>query len=119
MVEANQRPFGDQLPDCPPLDLEQGDNILLNPPYQPLDLPVGEENQQHQIEEPRQVPNLPPNQPPNPVQNLPAPMANPHQLNWSYFKPKFSGKNQWKMQKNIFSGPMTGWRHTISQMTKR
>ena len=24
--------------------------------------------------------------------NLPTPMANPHQLNWSYFKPEFSGK---------------------------
>ena len=87
MVEANQRPFGDQLPDLPPKDLEQ-DNIPLNPPNQPQDLPVGEENQQHQAEEPNQVPNLPPepeeldqleqqnlphnqpnqpNQPPNPV----------------------------------------------------
>ena len=34
VVEANQRPFGDQLPDLPPLDLEQ-DNIPLNPPNQP------------------------------------------------------------------------------------
>ena len=41
-VEANQRPFGDQLPDLPPLDLEQ-DNIPLNPPNQPQDLPAGEE----------------------------------------------------------------------------
>ena len=32
MVEANQRPFGDKLPDIPPLDLEQGDNIPINPP---------------------------------------------------------------------------------------
>ena len=76
-------------------------------------MPAGEENQQHQAEEPNLVPNLPPepeefdqleqpnlppnqpnqpNQPPNPVQNLPAAMANPQQLNWSYFKPEFSGK---------------------------
>ena len=77
---------------------------------------MAEENQQHQAEEPNQVPNLPPepeepdqleqpnlspyqpnqpdqpNQSPNPVQNLSAPMANPHQLNWSYFKPEFLGK---------------------------
>ena len=44
VVEINQRPFGDQLPDLLPLDLEQGHNIQLNPPNQPQDLPVGEEN---------------------------------------------------------------------------
>ena len=38
-VEANQRPFRDQLPDLPPLDLEQ-DNIPFNPPSQPQHLPV-------------------------------------------------------------------------------
>ena len=32
MEEANQRPFRDQLPYLPPLDLEQGDNVQLNPP---------------------------------------------------------------------------------------
>ena len=67
-VEANQRPLGDQLPDPPPLDLEQSDNIPLNPPNQPQDLPAEEENQQHQAEEPNQVPNLPPNQPNQPNQ---------------------------------------------------
>ena len=46
MVETDQRPFGNQLPDLPPIDLEQ-DNIPLNPSNQPQDLPVGEENQQH------------------------------------------------------------------------
>ena len=76
-------------------------------------MPAGEENQQHQAEEPNQVPNLPPepeepyqlekpnlppnqpnqpNHPLNPVQNLPASMAHPQQLNWSYFKTEFSGK---------------------------
>ena len=51
VVQANQRHFGDQLPDLPPLDLEQ-DNIPINPPNQLQDLPVEEENQQHQAEEP-------------------------------------------------------------------
>ena len=106
VVEANQRPFGEQLPDLPPLDLEH-DNMPLNPPKQPQDLPVGEENQQHQAEEPNQVPNpspepeepdqleqpnLPanqpnqPNQPPNPVQNLPAAMAHPPQFQVRVFR---------------------------------
>ena len=112
-VDANQRPFRDQLPDLPPLDSEQGDNIPLNPTNQPQDLPVGEEIEQHQTEEPNQVPNLPPepeepdqleqpnpllnqpnqpNQPCNPHQNLPVAMGHPQQVNWSYFKPEFSGK---------------------------
>ena len=45
VVQINPRQFGDQLPDLPPLDIEQ-DNILLNPPNQPQDLPVGEDNNQ-------------------------------------------------------------------------
>ena len=69
VVQINQRQCGDQLPDLPPLDTEQ-DNIPLNPLNQPKDLPVGEENQQHQVEEPNldpkpeelEQPNLPPNQ---------------------------------------------------------
>ena len=60
IVEVIQRPFRDQLPDLPPLDLEQGDNIPLNPPNQPPNLPVGEEIEQNQAEEPNQ--NLPPEQ---------------------------------------------------------
>ena len=107
-VEANQRPFGGQLPDLSTLDLEQGDNIPINPPNQPLYLPSGEENHQSQAEEPNQVPNLPPEQeePDQPDQIdpqnlhpnqqnqpfLPMQMVQPHQLNWSYFKPEFSGK---------------------------
>ena len=39
MVQINQRQFGDQLPDLPPLDIEQ-DIIPLNPPNQPQGLPV-------------------------------------------------------------------------------
>ena len=54
VVEINQRPFGDQLPDLLPLDLEQGDNIPLNPHNQPQDLPAREENQQNQAEQPNQ-----------------------------------------------------------------
>ena len=55
-IQINTRQFGDQLPDLPPIDLEQ-DNIPLNPPNQPQNLPVGEDkNQQHQVAEP----NLPP-----------------------------------------------------------
>ena len=79
VVQVKQRSFGDQLPDLPTLDLEQ-DNIPLSPPNQPQDLPVGEENQWHQAEEPNQVPNPSPNQPnqsPYPVWNLPAAMAHP------------------------------------------
>ena len=67
-------------------------------------MPAGEDNnQQHQAEEPNlppvseelEQPNLPPNQPnqpPNQVQNLPVAIAHKQQLNWSYFKPEFSGK---------------------------
>ena len=54
-VQANQRQFGDQLPDLPPLDLEQN-NIPLNPPNQTQDLPAGEVNQQHEAEEPNSPP---------------------------------------------------------------
>ena len=37
-------------------------------------------------------PTPPPNQPPNLPANRPDPMANQQQINWSYFKPEFSGK---------------------------
>ena len=43
MVQINTRQFGDQLQDLPPIDLEQ-DNIVLDPPNQPQDLP--EDNNQ-------------------------------------------------------------------------
>ena len=48
MVQINTRQFGGQLPDLPPIDLEQ-DNISLNPSNQPQDLP--EDNNQLQGEE--------------------------------------------------------------------
>ena len=112
MVLINTRQFGDQLPDVPPIDLEQ-DHISPNPPNKPQNLPAGEDNnQQHKVEEPNPLPvpeeleqpnPLPiqpiqliqpnqPNQPPNQVQNLPGAMAQPQHLNWSHFKPEFSGK---------------------------
>ena len=50
-VQINTRQFGDQLPDLSPIDLEQ-DNITLNPPNQPQDLTVEEDNnQQPEVEE--------------------------------------------------------------------
>ena len=63
-------------------------------PNQPLDLPVEEQEQPNQ---PLDVPDEGPKEPdqpnnPNPLpENLPIPMANQH-LNWSHFKPDFSGK---------------------------
>ena len=103
-VQINIRQFGDQLPDVPPIDLEQ-DNTALNLPNQPQNLP--EDNNQLQVEElnpppeqevleqPNQINQInQPNQPnqPNQVQNLLITMVQQQQLNWSYFKPEFSGK---------------------------
>ena len=114
----------DQLPDLPLVELDQVPNNnnnpqpnqipdpQLNPPNQPLDLPTEEPNQPNQpnqlpnqpnqpqnppIELPNQA-NLPPNKPPNLPANLPDPMDNQQQLNWSYFKPEFAGKPEetWK-----------------------
>ena len=111
-VQINTRQFGDQLPDLPPIYLEQ-DDIPQNTPNQPQNLPAGEDNNQlHQVEEPNLLPepeeleqsNLPPIQPiqliqpnqpnqlPNQFQNLPVAVVQLQQLNWSYFKPEFSGK---------------------------
>ena len=92
----------DQLPDLPPMEVDQDPNnsnpptnqILdpqLNPPNQPLDLPTEEPDQPNpppnQLNQPDQ-PNLPLVIPENP----PTPMVQPSQLNWSYFKPEFLGK---------------------------
>ena len=55
MVQINTRQFGYQLPDLPPTDLEQ-DNINLNPPNRPQDLPAEEDNKQLQGEEPNSPP---------------------------------------------------------------
>ena len=74
VVQINTRQFGDQLPDLPPIDLEQ-DNITLNPPNQPKDLPAEEDNNQLLGEEP----NLPP-EPEELEQFNPSPNQ-PNQLN--------------------------------------
>ena len=109
----------DQLPYLPPIDLEQGpnNNPQLNPPHQPLKVPTEEVDQPNQPQNPppeqpnhvnppnqsqnppAELPNQPnqpnpPNQPPNLPVNPPNPMANQQQLNWSYFKPEFSGKEE-------------------------
>ena len=65
------------------------------PPNQPLDLPTEEPEQPIQpLDIPAEGPEEP-DQPtiPNPLpENPPIPMANQHHLNWSHFKPDFSGK---------------------------
>ena len=85
------------------------DQAPLNPPNQPIQLPDNPPDQPNQPPNnppnppnpPPIPPNLPPNlpnQPPNPPANLPNPMQPQYppfqvpQLNWSYFKPEFSGK---------------------------
>ena len=72
--QPNQAPAEEQQPNQVP---NQPLDAPMENPIQPLDAPVEEPNQ--------------PNQPPN---ILPDPMANPHQLNWSYFKPEIAGKNR-------------------------
>ena len=91
----------DQLPDLPPIDLEQGpnSNAQLNPPNHPLELPTEEVDEPNQQDPPAGQPNQtnqpnPPNQPPNLPVNPPNPMANQQQLNWSYFKPEFGKKRR-------------------------
>ena len=110
-MEEIEFPFHSlELPDLPPMEVDQPnpadqqDQGINQPPAvelpnqkpnqvpnQPLDAPVEEPIQtlDAPVEEPDQ-PNQPnqPNQPPN----LPDPMANQQQLNWSYFKPEFAGK---------------------------
>ena len=85
------------------------DQVLLNPPNQPNQLPDNPPGQPNQPpNNPPNPPNPPPNslnfppnppdQPPNHPANLPYLMQpqNPPlqvpQLSWSYFKPEFSGK---------------------------
>ena len=63
----------------PPNEAEQLEPNQV--PNQPLDAPAEEPNKPQQL-----------NQPPNLPLNPPNPMANPQQLNWSYFKPEFAAK---------------------------
>ena len=82
-----------------PIDQQEGQKTLY-PPKQPAylpDIPAAQYN--NPPNPPPNFPNLlnsPPNPPPNPPNlqdpmNLPNP-PQPQQLNWSYFKPEFSGK---------------------------
>ena len=82
----------DQLPDIHPIQPNQVPN---NPPNKQPNPPTDQPNQPPNQPNQPNLPNPPPNQPPNLAANLPYPMANPPQapqLNWSYFKPVFSGK---------------------------
>ena len=98
----------DHLPDLPPVEPDQlplnpqnQPNPQLNLPNQPPHLPAELPDQPNQPQNPPanppnqpNPPNLAPHQPPNLPANPLDPMANPQapQLNWSYFKPEFSGK---------------------------
>ena len=57
-------------------------------------------DQCYQPNHPSIQPNQP-NQPPDLPENLPTPMANPQQLNWSYFKPEFAGKPEEDMDAHL------------------
>ena len=102
--------LADQLPDLPLVEPDQVPNNnpqpnqpipQQNPPNQQVDPPAEQPEQHDQSQNPPtnppnqpNQPNLPPNQPPNLPVNPPDPMANPQQLNWSYFKPEFAGKTE-------------------------
>ena len=85
----------DQAPLYPPNQLNQ---LPDNPPDQPNQPPYNPPNPPNPPPIPPNLPPNLPNQPPNPPANPPNPMQpqNPPfqvpQLNWSYFKPKFSDK---------------------------
>ena len=69
-------------------------------PNQSLDLPAEEQKQPNQpLDIPAEEPEQPDN--PNPLpENLPVPMAN-QDLNWSHFKPDFSGKPEEDMEAHL------------------
>ena len=88
------------LPDLPPVEPDQPNLPTENQnqeanlsPNQAEQLEPNQVPNQH-LDAPTEEPNQPqqPNQPPNLPLNPPNPMANPQQLNWSYFKPEFAGK---------------------------
>ena len=102
-----------ELPDLPPIEAEQPNQVeQLNQTLaeewqpnqvqnQPLDAPTEEPIQP--LDAPMEDPNQPnqPNQPYQPPNILQNPMANPQQLNWSYFKPEFAGKVDEDMEANL------------------
>ena len=84
-------------------------------------------------EEPQQpnqnLPDQPnkPNQPPENLDNPPTEMANPQHLNWSYFKPEFTGKpdedaeahllrtNDWMNTHNFPNDQKNGQKQQVNQ----
>ena len=70
-------------------------------PNQPLDAPT--EDPVQPLEAPTEDPNQSnqPNQPNQPHNILLDPMANPQQLNWSYFKPELAGKADKDMEAHL------------------
>ena len=77
---ANQPPAEEQPNQEPNQVSNQTLDAPTEEPIQPLDAPTEEPNQPNQLNQPNQPPNLP------------DPIANQQQLNWSYFKPEFAGK---------------------------
>ena len=128
-----------------PIDYQQGQNALY-PPNQPDHLPEQQPNIPNPSPLPTipahlQIPpnppppppihpNLPPN-PPNLPPNPPTPPPNPEdpmnppnppqlqQLNWSYFKPEFSGKSEEDATVHLLKTNMIGWKCITFQMIQR
>ena len=71
--QADTPAEGQQEPDYP-------SDILFEEPHQPANIPAGDTEQPQEPNNPNPLPEQPP-----------MPMAN-NQLNWSHFKPDFSGK---------------------------
>ena len=72
-------------------------------PYQPLDLLAEDQDQPNQpLDIPAEKPEEPeePNNPNPLTENPPIPVANQH-LNWSHFKPDFSGKPEEDVEANL------------------
>ena len=96
VIEGVDTTHPEQLPDLPPAE-----QILINQPNLQQKLPAEQadqpnqlnlvSNQQNQLNNQDNNQNLLPNQPQNPENPLTL-MA--QQLNWSYFKPGFSGKSE-------------------------
>ena len=87
----------DQVPNNNPQTNQS--NPQPNLPNQSLHLPAELPNHPNQLQSPPDnrpnqpnQPTPPPNQLPNLPANPPEQMANPQQLNWSYFKAGFAGK---------------------------
>ena len=103
-----------------PID-HQEDQDTLYPPNQPNQLPDIPAVPQEHIPNPPNPPNLPhPPNPPNPPN--PPPMEEdppqPHQLNWSYFKPEISGKMEEDAVVHVLKSDDWKYRHNFLEDTK-